>query len=141
MKQAMSIYVIVLAAMHGSFLLQGYLGTAEIAYGALTIMASMISATFLWLWAMKMSSLSLGMAVAWAGAGMVMGWWWLFTMLDRPVWMTRSELLLVILALFLTGAVLHFQVLERSFRFRRGIFLLPVAGALALSTLLLVLVG
>ncbi len=141
MKQALSIYVIALAAMHSSFLLQGFLGTAEIAYGALTIMAAMISATFLWLWAMKMSPLSLGMAVSWAGSGMVMAWWWLFTMLGAPAWMLRSELLLVVIALFLTGAVLHISVLETSFGFRRGSFLVPVAGALALSTLLLALVG
>lgn len=141
MKQALFVYAIVLAAMHGSYVIQGYLGTAEVVYGALTIMAAMISATFLWLWAMKMSQLSLGMAISWAGAGLVMAWWWLFTMLDRPTWMTRNELLLVILSLFLTGAVVHFKVLETTFGFRKGAFLLPVAGALALSSLLLLLVG
>lgn len=141
MKQALLIYVIVLAAMHTSFLTQGYLGTAQVAHGALTIMAVMISATFLWLWAMRMSPLSLGMAFSWAGAAMVMGWWWLYTLMGEPAWMMRSELLLVLLSVFLTGAVLHFEVLQTSFGFRRGGFLLPVAGALLASTLLLALVG
>ncbi|PRY25923.1 hypothetical protein CLV78_10113 [Aliiruegeria haliotis] len=141
MKQALSIYIVVLAAMHTSFLLQGFLGTASIAYGALTIMAVMISATFLWLWAMRLSPLSLGMAFAWAGAAMVMGWWWLYALLDAPVWMLSSEILLVVLALYLTGAVLHFEVLETSFGYRRGAFLVPVAGALVLSALLMTWAG
>ncbi len=141
MKQALTIYVIVLSAMHASYLTQGFLGTAEIAYGALTIMAVMISAIFLWLWAMRMSPLSLGMAFSWAGAAMVMGWWWLYTLLGGPVWMLRSEMLLVLVAMFLTGAVLHFEVLETSFGYRRGAFLVPVIGALAVSSLLLTLIG
>lgn len=141
MKQALSIYLVVLAAMHSSFLTQGFLGTAEILYGALTIMSVMISAIFLWLWSMRMSPLSLGMAFSWAGAGMVMGWWWLYTLLGAPHWMLRSELLLVLIGLFLTGTVLHFEVVETSFGFRKGTFLVPVAGAILASTLLLVLIG
>ena len=140
-KQALTIYAVVLGAIHASYLGQGFLGTAQIAYGALTVMALMISATFLWLWAMRMSPLSLGMAFSWAGAAVVMGWWWLFTLLGAPLWMQRSELLLGLLALFMTGAVLHFDVLETSLGYRRGSFLLPVAGALTVSVLLLVLVG
>ena len=70
-----------------------------------------------------------------------MGWMWLYSQLGRPVWMTGNELFLILLGLLLTGAVLHFEVLETSFGYRRGAFLIPVAGALALSTLLLVLVG
>lgn len=138
-KQALAIYAVVLGAIHMSFLAQGFLGTAEIAHGALTVMALMISATFLWLWGMKMSPLSLGMAMSWAGAAMVMGWWWLYALLGAPVWMMRSELALVCLALYVTGAILHFEVLESSFGFRRGSFLLPVAAALAVAVLLAVL--
>lgn len=139
-KQALTIYAVLLGAIHASYLSQGYLGTAEIAFGALTVMALMISAIFLWLWAMRMSPLSLGMAFSWAGAAMVMGWWWLFTLLGAPVSMERSEMLLGLVGLMLTGAVLHFEVLETSLGHRRGSFLLPVAGAFAVSVLLLILV-
>ncbi|MFV0332880.1 MAG: hypothetical protein ACK5JR_02250 [Tropicimonas sp.] len=141
MKQALSIYVIVLAGVHLAFVAQGYSGAAEIVYGALTVMAVMISAIFLWLWGMRLSPLSLGMAFSWAGAAMVMGWWWLSVQLGGPAWMEESEILLVFAGLMMTGAVLHFEVLETSFGLRRGAFLLPVAGALALSALLLALVG
>ncbi len=140
MKQALSIFVIILAGTHSSFLLQGYLDTSEILYGAMTIMALMISAIFLWLWGMRMSPLSLGMAFSWAGSAMVMGWWWLSAQLGRPAWMSENEILLLVMGLMMTGAVLHFEVLETSFGYRRGAFLAPVAGALALSTLLLALV-
>ncbi|WP_068110408.1 hypothetical protein [Tropicimonas marinistellae] len=141
MKQALSIYAAVLAAVHASFLALGFSGTAEIAFGALTIMSVMISAIFLWLWGMRMSPLSLGMAFSWAGAAMVMGWWWLHSLLGAPTWMLRSEIPLLLSALLLTGAVLHFEVIETSFGFRRGAFLLPVSGALLLSLLLLALAG
>ncbi|MFV0358477.1 hypothetical protein [Tropicimonas sp.] len=141
MKQAFSIYVMVLAATHTSFLARGVHATAGIAYGALTIMALMISAIFLWLWAMRMSPLSLGMAFSWAGAALVMGWWWLHSLLGAPLWMQRSELPLVLLTLFLTGAILHFQVIETSFGFRRGGFLLPVAGAVVAAAFVLALAG
>ncbi|SFB80434.1 hypothetical protein [Tropicimonas isoalkanivorans] len=139
MKQALVIYAAVLGGMHASYLTQGFAGTAEIAYGALAIMALMIAATFLWLWAMRMSTLSLGMAFSWMGAAMVMGWWWLYSRLGGPIWMLRSEALLVLVGAMLTGAVLHFEVIETSFGFRRGAFLLPVAGAMAVSLLLLAL--
>ena len=141
MKQALTIYVVVLAGTHASFLLRGFLGTAEILYGALTVMALMISAIFLWLWGMRMSPLSLGMAFSWAGSAMVMAWWWLHAQLGRPLWMRENELLLAILGVLLTGAVLHFEVLETSFGYRRRAFLLPVAGAVAVSAVLFALVG
>lgn len=140
-KQALSIYVVILAGVHLSFSVQGFSGTAEIVYGAVTVMALMISAIFLWLWGMRLSPLSLGMAFAWAGAATVMGWEWLAAQLGGPVWMDESELLLVFTSLLTTGAVLHFEVLERSFGYRRGIFLLPVTGALMLSALLLTFAG
>lgn len=141
MKQALLIYIVVLAATHSSFLMQGFIGTAEVIYGALTIMALMISAIFLWLWGMRLSPLSLGMAFSWAGSAMVMGWWWLSSQLDAPAWMDENELLLLVMGLLMTGAILHFEVLETSFGYRRGAFIMPVAGALALSAFLLVVMG
>ncbi len=136
-KQSISIYVIVLVGVHFSFVLQGFGRTAEIVHGMLTVMALMISATFLWLWGMRLSPLSLGMAFSWAGAAMVMGWEWLAAQFGDPAWMNESELLLVLTGVLMTGAVLHFEVLETSFGYRRGVFLLPVAAALLLSALFL----
>lgn len=141
MKQALTLYTVILGAIHATFLTQGFPDTAEIAFGALTVMAVMISATFLWLWGMRLSPLSLGMAFTWAGVAMVMGWWWLHSLLGAPAWMIRSEVLLAFVAVMLTGAVLHFEVIETSFGYRRGAFLLPVGGALAMALMLLFLVG
>ncbi|RYH10148.1 hypothetical protein [Tropicimonas sp. IMCC6043] len=141
MRLALSIYAIILATTHLCFMLMGYAGTAELLYGALTVMALMISAIFFWLWGMRLSPLSLGMAFSWAGSAMVMGWWWLKLQLGSPIRMDENELLLLIIGLLTTGAVLHFEVLETSFGYRRGAFLVPVAGALALSALFLAFAG
>ena len=43
-----------------------------IAYRAMTLMAAMISLTFLWLWARRATPLALGMSLSWAGASSVM---------------------------------------------------------------------
>ena len=76
MIQAVSLVVAIAALLALSYATLGYQPTYQIAYGALTLMAAMISLTFLWLWARRATPLALGMSLSWAGASSVMGWWW-----------------------------------------------------------------
>ncbi len=113
----------------------GYAATYELGYGAFTLMAAMISLTFLWLWAARATPLALGMAFSWAGAASVMGWWWVYNLLNRPDMMTENEVLLVFLSLYFVGAILHFAVIQRSFGRQSAFFIAPVFLSVAISAL------
>ena len=71
-------------------LIFGYDLAYQMAYGAISAMAVLISATFFWLWWQRATPLALGMGFSWAGAGMVMGYWWVHNLLDRPDWMDEN---------------------------------------------------
>ncbi len=107
----------------------------QISYGAFSIMAAMISLTFLWLWANKQTPLALGMSYSWAGAASVMGWWWIFTVLGQPTQMDQSQLLFVFLSLYFVGAIMHFTVILDREHAPRAVMLIPVAASLVISIL------
>ena len=112
----------------------GYETSYRIGYGAFALMAAMISLTFLWLWARRATPLAMGMSFGWAGAASVMGWWWSFNVLHQPEWMTHNPVLLMFLAVYYVGAMMHFQVIGRSFGHRERAFLLPVIASLVVSS-------
>lgn len=114
----------------------GYEAAYRIGYGAFTLMAAMVSLTFLWLWMKRATPLAMGMAFGWAGAASVMGWWWVYNLLDGPVAMTNSAALFLCLSVYFVGAVLHFSVIGRSLGLAKGLWAVPVGVALALSALL-----
>ena len=105
----------------------------QISYGAFSIMAAMISLTFLWLWASKQTPLALGMSYSWAGAASVMGWWWVFTVLGQPTQMDQSQVLFIFLSLYFVGAIMHFSIILDRARAPRAVLLMPVGASLALS--------
>ena len=109
----------------------------QIGYGAFTLMAAMISLTFLWLWARRATPLAMGMFFGWAGAASIMGWWWLFHVLHQPAWMEENPVLFGLLSVYFVGAVLHFQVIARSFGLPEGMFVWPIAGSMLVSALTL----
>ncbi|MCP5037040.1 MAG: hypothetical protein GY945_05500 [Rhodobacteraceae bacterium] len=115
------------------YYLLGYQAVYQVAYGAITLMAMMIAATFLWLFVVRATPLALGMAYSWAGAGFVLGWWWLFNLNGQPLWLRESPVLFAFLPFYFVGAVLHFAVIHRSFGLHGAAFLLPVIGAVGLS--------
>ena len=129
--------LIVLAGVSLAFLAMneafGYAVSYKIGYGAFTLMAAMISLTFLWLWARCATPLAIGMSFGWAGAASVMGWWWSFNVLHQPEWMVHSPILLLFLSIYFVGAVLHFQVIGRSLGSRERSFIYPVGGSILLS--------
>lgn len=107
-----------------------------IGYGAFAILALVISGTFLWLWVKRSTPLALGMAFGWAGAACVMAWWWLYNLLSGPEWMRENPFFFVFLSVYLVGAILHLEVIGRSFALSRHATFAPVVGAVVLSVLI-----
>lgn len=136
MKDALGILGVAVSAMLLLYAAVGYKAAYEISYGAFTLMAAMVSLTFLWLWMQRSTPLAIGMAFGWAGAASVMGWWWIFNLLDRPGQMLENATLFICLSVYFVGAVMHFAVIGRSLGLPRGLWALPVAGAIALSAVL-----
>ena len=111
----------------------GYEVTYRVGYGAFSLLAAMISVTFLWLWRRRATPLALGMGFGWAGAASVMGWWWMYHLFGRPVDMEAHPLLFALLSIYFVGAVMHFSVIGRSFGWWQHGYLVPVACAVAAS--------
>lgn len=114
----------------------GYEAAYEITYGAFTLMAAMVSLTFLWLWQERATPLAAGMALSWGGSAFVMGWWWVYNLLDRPAVMQDSSALFLCLAIYFVGAILHFALIGRSLGVSRSVWTLPVLLAIAVSATL-----
>ena len=136
MIQAAFLVIVFGAMLALSYLLLGYHPTYQIAYGALTLMAAMISLTFLWLWAKRATPLALGMSLSWAGASSVLGWWWVFNLMGNPQGMVESGALFVFLSLYFAGAILHFAVIQRSFGGTPQFLPIPAIIAIAASALI-----
>ena len=131
--------IVLLLAITAAFkladLVFGYNLVYLIGYGAFALLAIVISGTFFWLWFRRSTPLALGMAFGWGGAAFVMAWWWLFNLLSAPDWMQQNQLLFVFLAIYLVGAIMHLEVIGRSFSLSRTATFAPVAGAILVSLL------
>lgn len=124
-------------AVHAVF---GYEIAYLVGYGSFTLMAALISATFLWLWARRATPLALGMSFGWGGAASVMGWWWIFNLNGQLGWMGEHPMLFGFLSLYFVGALLHLQVIGRSFELPARTPLVAFVGTLAASAVVAVLV-
>lgn len=129
MKQAIGNFIVVSSALIIANSTLGYEAAYAIGYGALSIMAVLISGTFLWLWQQKATPLALGMAFSWAGAASVMGWWWIYNLTDRPPVMQDNGTLFFFLSAYFVGAALHFSVVQRSIGLRSWVSAAPIVGA------------
>ena len=136
--------IMLLVAVSAAFLVSnkvlGYDRSYAIGYGAFTLMAVLVSATFLWLWVKRATPLAMGMFFGWAGAAGVMGWWWSFNLLGHPVWMVANPELFLLLSAYFVGAVLHFKVIWQSFGWKGRGYWYPVVACLGLSVLMHALV-
>ncbi|MBV7409568.1 hypothetical protein [Maritimibacter sp. DP1N21-5] len=141
MKQAILLTLATVAVLEAGFVLAGYVTVATIAFGAVAIMAVLIALTFFWLWAVHATPLALGMVLSWLGVGGLAAWRWAFNVFDAPGWTTANPVILALLALTMSGSLLHFAVIQRSFGFRGLEFLWPVVGALGCSVLAHVWLG
>ncbi|PTQ74485.1 hypothetical protein [Celeribacter persicus] len=137
MKQVLTLYGIVLGALVLAVLLLGVSQALLLAFGAIALMALMISATFLWLWQVRATPLALGMSLSWAGSGFTTGWWWAMQIAQGPFWSPvlgiEVAALFLFLSLLISGAVLHFSVIQGTFGLSGLRFLWPVIGAVIVS--------
>lgn len=133
MRQAATLYGVILALALTGMGTIGYGAMILVGYGAVAMMALLISLTFLWLWQLRATPLALGMSLSWAGSGLTIGWWWLMQITDNPAWGTNAAVVFLFLSLLMSGAVLHFAVIQSSFGLHGLSFLVPVLGALILS--------
>lgn len=108
----------------------GYWPVYKVSYGAFAIMAAIISGTFFWLWARRSTPLALGMAFGWAGASSVMAWWWLYNHLGQPDVLNENRVLFVFLAIYFVGAIMHLELIGRSFSQPRMAALAPIVAVL-----------
>lgn len=116
----------------GSVLI-GYEAMYRLGYGAIVLLALVIALTFFWLWLKQATPLALGMVFSWTGASCVMGWWWIYSILGEPDWMRQNPLLFAFLSIYLIGAVLHLEVIGRSFALSQRAIYAPVVLAILLS--------
>ena len=114
MRQALVIAALATAALWAVHAAAGWDAAYRLGYGVVVVMALAISCTFLWLWRERTTPLALGMAFSWAGTASVLGWWWVYSLLDRPAWMDDRPVIFVCVGLYLAGAILHFVVFARS---------------------------
>ncbi len=132
MKQAIWLLTAVIAAFFSVDQLAGSRAAQSMGLGAIALMSGTIALTFLWLWWERATPLALGMAVSWAGTASMMGWY-----VQRPLGIVETmggdAVPLVFLALQITGALLHFEVMQTSMGFRRGSAALPALVAFAAS--------
>ncbi|MDE9451809.1 hypothetical protein J3R80_15150 [Aliiroseovarius sp. Z3] len=140
MKQAFGLMMCLAVMLQLGYLVAGYDAMYQIGYGAITLMGLMISLTFLWLYVQRATPLALGMAYSWSGASLVLGWWWIFALAGEPAIMSHSAAHFVPLALYLSGAFLHFSVIHRSFGCHGATFLWPVLVAVVVSTAIFLVV-
>ena len=141
MKQAGVLLVLVMLALEAGKHLASHDLVIETVYGAIAMMALLISATFLWLWRERATPLALGMAFSWLGTGLYAGGFWVVDLLGLPVGLGSDHTVLMVLAVCIVGALLHFAVIHRSFG-RHGMgFLWPVVAVLGLSAAVVVLLG
>jgi len=133
MMRVVGILGAALVAFGFMYLSFGYEVAYRISYGAFSVLAAMISMTFLWLWRRRATSLALGMAFGWAGAASVMGWWWIYHLFGRPNEMQAHPFLFALLSIYFAGAVMHFSVIGRSFGWSPNGYLVPVAIAVVAS--------
>lgn len=133
MKQAVALFLVVLAVLELAGQAFGHAQVLLIVLGAMSIMAVMIGGTFLWLWFERTTPLALGMVYTWAGTAIFIGWWWGLGLAGAARSGGQAHLALVVHGTYIVGALLHFAVIHRSFGLRGPGFLWPVAVAFALS--------
>jgi hypothetical protein len=133
MKQALTLYSVILSLALMGMSAIGSTQMVLIGYGAICVMALLISGTFLWLWQVRATPLALGMSFSWAGLGLTLGWWWAMQIRQSSTWGLEAAILFLFLSLLMSGAVLHFAVIQGSFGYHGLSFLVPVLGALGVS--------
>jgi hypothetical protein len=133
MKQIVLLYSTLLALAWAGARSIGYEAMILVGYGAVAVMALLISLTFLWLWHLRATPLALGMSLSWAGSGLTIGLWWILEISQNYWWSGQAIMVFLALSLLMSGAILHFAVIQGSFGLHGLSFVWPAVGALGLS--------
>ena len=135
MRHALALLGLTVFVLFISHATLGYAAAYVLAYGLVVAMAASISATFFWLWYRRQTPLALGMGFSWAGTTGVLGWWWLYHVLQKPAVMAENSGLFVFVAAYFVGAVLHFRVVGRSLGWGAILLALPLAAIMSVTLL------
>lgn len=120
----------------------GFDAAYDAGYGAISLLAVVISGTFAWLWRIRATPMALGMAFSWAGCAGLVGYWWTFNQVGRPPGPgIEHDLLWGFVALYLAGAGAHLRVITNAHGGGRPLFLLTFGSALAASLALAFAMG
>ncbi|MBJ3761886.1 hypothetical protein ILP92_03880 [Maribius pontilimi] len=114
MKIALTLTAISFVALSGVETLYGQDATYQVASGGIIAMSAIIAGTFLWLWRVRATPLALGMSFSWSGSALVLAWWWALAARGVSTSMSDHPALMGFVAIYTTGAVLHFTVIEGS---------------------------
>lgn len=113
-----------------------------IGYGAITLAALVIAATFAWLWRVRATPMAVGMALSWSGCAGFVGYWWLFQVIGRtPGTPLDRQALWAFLALYLAGAMGHLRVIAGAYGGGRVLFVATAFGVLTAAVGLVALVA
>ena len=120
----------------------GFDAAYDLGYGAISLVAIVISVTFAWLWRVRATPMALGMALSWAGCHGLLGYWWVYNQIGRlPKGAFEHDLLFAFISLYFAGAVLHLSVISRAYFKTRLVFWLTLGGVTGISTALAYAVG
>ena len=120
----------------------GFNAAYDLGYGAISLVAIVISVTFAWLWRVRATPMALGMALSWAGCHGLVGYWWVYNQIGRdPSGFFEHDLLFAFISLYFTGAILHLSVISRAYFKTRLVFWCTLCGVVGVSAALAYAVG
>ena len=114
----------------------------DLGYGAISLLAIVISVTFAWLYRVRATPMAMGMALSWAGCHGLVGYWWVYNQVGRkPSTLLEYDVLFAFIALYFTGAILHLSVISKAYFKTRVVFWCTLSGVMGISGALAYAVG
>lgn len=134
MKETALLFVLAWVALETLNAVFGFDAAYDMGYAMVASMALLISVTFLWLWRERATPLAAGMAFSWLGCAGVVGYWWVFSQLGRPPSPgLEREVLLLFVAFYLGGGVMHLRVISGAHFSGRQVFWTVLVGITAVA--------
>ncbi len=120
----------------------GFDAAYDLGYGAISLVAIVISVTFAWLWRVRATPMAMGMSLSWAGCHGLVGSWWVYNQLGRePQSPFEHGLLFAFISLYVAGAVLHLSVISKAYFKTRLVFWCTMGGVTGITSALAYAVG
>ena len=100
-----------------------------VTYGIVAIWSCLNFITFTYLFVKRCSSLALAISLTWFGTMLLLGWWWVYQILGRPLQMTENPVLFAGLTFHLVGAWLHFKAFQEFSSYSHWLKIAALVGA------------